>query len=397
MRVTFLTHYPGRGGSTFVTAQLAGFFRDCGHQTQIVVADDSEDAIVDDYIVVRRRSGEGWRGRMIEYKRTIDQTRPDVVYSISGIEELNVLRFLSMPRVRHFSSLERNEYVDIPYLLPQVTQFLESITANTPDVLAHVRAGGGDRFAGWVAPYRIAPAFLDAPSLSETTTNRGGLKVCFIARLERVLKRAHWIPEIVARCKQAGQRFRWHIFGEGPMEPWMRKTLESQRNVGDVSFHGWVDSQTLARELPAYDVFFLCSRSEGLPIAMVEAMLCGLACVVPAIPAGITHVLEKGGGWLYPAASPAAAANALIEAARDPTLLQRKKREAQGIARGMFATRAVEEQLKRLEAGVKKLTFNGNRLSIENAADMRAVPLGALLRRKLISSLGAMRPHRQIC
>ena len=46
MRVTFLTHYPGRGGSTFVTAQLAGFFRDCGHQTQIVVADDSEDAIV---------------------------------------------------------------------------------------------------------------------------------------------------------------------------------------------------------------------------------------------------------------------------------------------------------------------------------------------------------------
>ena len=65
--------------------------------------------------------------------------------------------------------------------------------------------------------------------------------------------------------------------------------------------------------------------------------------------------------------------------------------------RKQFATRAVEEQLKRLEAGVKKLTFNGNRLSIENAADMRAVPLGALLRRKLISSLGAMRPHRQIC
>ncbi|PYK00831.1 MAG: hypothetical protein DME23_05950 [Verrucomicrobia bacterium] len=397
MRVTFLTHFPGRGGSTFVLAQLAGFFRDCGHHTQIVVADDSEDAIVDDYIVVRRRSGEGWRARMIEYKRAVDQTRPDVVYSISGIEELNVLRFLSMPRVRHFSSLERNEHVDIPYLLPQVTQFLESVTANTPDVLAHVRAGGGDRFAGWVAPYRIAPAFLDAPSLPETTTNRGCLKVCFIARLERFLKRAHWIPEIVASCRQAGQKFRWHIYGDGPLEPWMRKALERQGDVGDVSFHGWVDPLTLARELPAYDVFFLCSRSEGLPVAMVEAMLCGLACVVPAIPAGITHVLEKGGGWLYHAASPADAANALIEAAQDPTLLQQKKREAQSIARGMFATCAVEEQLKRLEAGVTALTFNGNRLSIDKAARMRTVPLVVLLRRKFLSKLCPTRVDPQTC
>jgi hypothetical protein len=103
-------------------------------------------------------------------------------------------------------------------------------------------------------------------------------------------------------------------------------------------------------------------------------------------------MLEKGGGWLYHATSPADAANALLEAAKDFALLQHKKREAQTIARAMFATCAVEQQLKHLEAGVKALNFNGNRLSIDKAGKLRPVPLGVLLRRQFLSKL---RPKRQ--
>ena len=114
-------------------------------------------------------------------------------------------------------------------------------------------------------------------------------------------------------------------------------------------------------------------------------MSCGLACVVPAIPAGITHVLRSGGGWLYDAMSPASCAGALLKATEDRALIQRKKSEAQRIAREMFGRQTVEEQLSRLETGLKTLSFNGNVLEVKNAPRMRAVRAPVWLKRKLLA------------
>jgi len=149
--------------------------------------------------------------------------------------------------------------------------------------------------------------------------------------------------------------------------------------------HGWLDAESLANRLAGADLFFLCSRWEGLPIAMVEAMLCGLACVVPAIPAGITHVLRSGGGWLYEARSPAACAAALLRATEDRALIRRKKSEAQGIAREMFGRQTVEGQMSRLETGLKTLSYNGNVLDVEHAPRMRAVRAHVWLKRQLLA------------
>src|SRR5207244_4650774 len=121
-------------------------------------------------------------------------------------------------------------------------------------------------------------------------------------------------PAIIEGCQLAGRNFRWHIYGQGPLQTGIKADLQ-RRNLADkVCFHGWVDATTLAARLPLHDLFFLCSRWEGLPVAMVEAMLCGLACVVPEHPDGITYALREGGGWLYDARSPRACAIALIAA-----------------------------------------------------------------------------------
>ena len=64
-----------------------------------------------------------------------------------------------------------------------------------------------------------------------------------------------------------------------------------------MTFHGWVDAETMARELPSHHLLFLCSRFEGLPIVLPEAMLCGMACVVPALQAGLRYLIGQGGGW----------------------------------------------------------------------------------------------------
>lgn len=74
-----------------------------------------------------------------------------------------------------------------------------------------------------------------------------------------------------------------------------------------------------ARLLPAFDVFVLPSRKEGLPYALIEAMAAGLpivATTVGGIPEIITH--EKN-GLLVPVENPAALAAAIRRLVDDPS------------------------------------------------------------------------------
>jgi glycosyltransferase involved in cell wall biosynthesis len=72
--------------------------------------------------------------------------------------------------------------------------------------------------------------------------------------------------------------------------------------------------------LPGLDVFVLSSRYEGLPIALLEAMAAGVACVATAV-GGIPEVIEHAAsGLLVPPADPSALAAALAKVLEDPDL-----------------------------------------------------------------------------
>src|SRR5262245_1333556 len=101
MRISFLTHFPGRGGSTALVVQLQRFFRSRGHETTVLVGADSPDPLLDDYLVFQPSEGADWRQRLREYRDLVESTRPDVVYFVSGFEEADLLRFLKHVRVRH--------------------------------------------------------------------------------------------------------------------------------------------------------------------------------------------------------------------------------------------------------------------------------------------------------
>ena len=396
MKLTFLTHSPDPGGSTSLLMQLREFFDLRGHATTVVVGSEGNNPAFAQYLVVPPPKKQKWRDRIAQYRATVEKTEPDIVYSISGKDEFDVLRFLPKARIRHISSLESNPYTNIRFWLEQLSGFTEAITANTPDVLDQIRAFNVGMKHGIVAPYRIAPEYLAVPvstprlmaSHPSTNLEKQTVNICYVGRLEPFLKRAHWLS-MIARClENCDPPIRWHIYGNGPCEDKLHHDLQSFESNGSVIFHGWKDKKDLARELPAHDIFFLCSRSEGLPVAMVEAMLCGLACVAPAYPAGITYVLEKGGGWLYEAKSPEKCALILRAAISDRTLLERKKGEAQRIASSLFSSSAVESDLNKLESVVSSLSFNGNCLDLEQASRMMAVHPWVSLKRRMMKMIG---------
>jgi glycosyltransferase involved in cell wall biosynthesis len=80
--------------------------------------------------------------------------------------------------------------------------------------------------------------------------------------------------------------------------------------------------------LAALDVFALGSRNEGLPVALLEAMASGLACVVPAA-GSIPDVVSDGiDGLLFDPRDDAALARAIHRVARDAELRSRLGAEA---------------------------------------------------------------------
>ena len=87
-----------------------------------------------------------------------------------------------------------------------------------------------------------------------------------------------YLIEIFREIRDAGYRFKCFFAGEGPLRKALRKKCADLGLSDEIIFLGNVDNIT--DYLNASDVFVLPSFSEGLSIALMEAMLMGLASIV---------------------------------------------------------------------------------------------------------------------
>jgi len=139
--------------------------------------------------------------------------------------------------------------------------------------------------------------------------------------------------------------FRCAIAGDGPERPALEARAAELGLAGRVAFLG--ERTDVDRLLPAFDVFTLSSREEGIPNALLEAMAAARPCVATRV-GGNAEVLEDGRtGWLVPARDPAALAAALEEALSRPDEAARRGSEAR---RAMVSERSIEAMVRRHEA-----------------------------------------------
>ncbi|MGH7124937.1 MAG: glycosyltransferase family 4 protein, partial [Stellaceae bacterium] len=137
------------------------------------------------------------------------------------------------------------------------------------------------------------------------------------------------------------------LIGSGPDDRWLRERLE-RLGGSDVR---WVDRYELDRTrmrryLSAADVYALPSRVEGLPVAVLEAMACGLPVVASAIPA-LAPIVERGfdsGGVLLPVGDVVWWAETLAALLDDAPLSAKL---------GLAARRGMEERFSPIAAGAQ--------------------------------------------
>lgn len=128
------------------------------------------------------------------------------------------------------------------------------------------------------------------------------------------------------------------ILGEGPGRARLERQAADLDLAGEVSFPGHVENPYafMARA----GVLASSSRSEGLGIALIEALACGCPVVSTDCPVGPAEILESGRyGRLTPVGDPAALAEAILATLRKPPARERSR------ARGRWFTveRAVRE------------------------------------------------------
>ena len=104
--------------------------------------------------------------------------------------------------------------------------------------------------------------------------------------------------KLTASGNDVSQRLRFVIAGEGSQRKRLLEMIE-EMGIGDVTaMPGRTGSPQ--KLLPLLDIFVMTSDSEGVPVALLEAMSCGVPCVasrvggIPDAAAGNSLLLEPG-------------------------------------------------------------------------------------------------------
>ena len=125
----------------------------------------------------------------------------------------------------------------------------------------------------------------------------------------------------VAQLQGGGREVVAVLVGLGPLEDELRALAIELGIGGRVRFPGSRDD--VFALLPAFDVFALSSRFEGLPIALLEAMATGVAPVATRV-GGVPEVITDGhDGLLVDPGDPAALSGALDRLLGDDALRER--------------------------------------------------------------------------
>ena len=86
--------------------------------------------------------------------------------------------------------------------------------------------------------------------------------------------------DVVARLNDVDRNVRLCLVGDGPLRQKLATRAGELGLVDCVEFAGHLEESDLVKKLQTSRIFVMTSLGEGLPQAMIEAMACGLPCVL---------------------------------------------------------------------------------------------------------------------
>lgn len=243
-----------------------------------------------------------WRERRL-VGHLCRRLRPNVVHSHSvrtDVVDAGVARRMGYPTVTtiHGASLMGGK--------ARIYEWLQQRSYRQFDgVVAVSRPLADEAIRGGVPPERVhlvpnawpgdEVALTRAEARRELGLDSGAFVIGWVGRMIRVkggdifLRALSHLP--------AEMEFDVVLVGDGPEESTLKQEAQRSRIRERIRFVG--EREDAGRLFPAFDLFVLSSRSEGVPIVLFEAIAAGVP-VIAARVGGVPDVLTDSAGFLVP-------------------------------------------------------------------------------------------------
>lgn len=144
------------------------------------------------------------------------------------------------------------------------------------------------------------------------------IDLILVARLSQV-KRVDIFLEAIKETTKIVPDVRAIIVGDGPLKSTLQMMTQELGINSNVTFVGHQDN--VEKWLQLAKVFVLTSDSEGLPLSLIEAMMCGLPAVASNV-GDLADLVDDGvNGYLVAERSPVAFASCFVELLTNPERL----------------------------------------------------------------------------
>lgn len=153
-----------------------------------------------------------------------------------------------------------------------------------------------------------------------TVGTDGPLRALFIGRLIDN-KGPDVALDAVAQVRASGRDVTLEVLGDGPMRDELDASARERDLHDAVTFAGHIKG--VAAHLRDADVLLRPSYTEGLPLAVLEAMACGVPVICSTVPGNTEVVADDVNGWHTPPGSASAVASALTALHDDRARLRR--------------------------------------------------------------------------
>lgn len=242
-----------------------------------------------------------------------------------------------------FGAVQTMERLPLGPLGLRLISAFSTTVALSDEMVEELRAAGFHRVERIPNGIEIGPARQPAERAEARSRLGGaGALVLYVGRFDQ----EKGVDRLIEAWRQARPAARLWLVGDGPQ----RATLEASAQADPFcreTVRFWGPRQDVATFLTAADLFVLPSRSEGMSVALMEAMAAGLPVVATAVGGNREVLCRPELGWLVPEGSDRLGAT-IVAVLADEEEAKRRGEAARRHAETQFSVARVIDQYEAL-------------------------------------------------
>lgn len=213
------------------------------------------------------------------------------------------------------------------------------------------------------------------PKQKAVWNGSSSLRIIYLGRLNNHQKRINDVTRAFCRATKEVPQTEAVIYGSGDALPEVLKIIASEKAEDKVKYGGVLGIGEIQEKLLEGQVFVLLSEFEGIPVALMEAMGCGLVPVCSDIKSGITELITDGENGFVVKDRDQAFVEAIKRLATQPEIWNRCAAAARAIIEEQYSETACHDKwVDLLETLSRQNSFSG-KLSVPDLRALKALKI----------------------